>query len=414
MRRTWQLGAAAALVCSALLTAPLPAHAASTVAMPTIHPRAEWGADESLRPRNADGSLTQPPQFEPLQKIIVHHSAADPAPGQTPQQVLQNIYYGDIHDRGFVDFSYTYAIDWNGGIWEGRANAAPGQPAPGPPGMDASGNVVVGAHALSFNAGTVGLVLLGNLDVHPAPPAQYQALVALVAWLAASHGLDPHGVSLYTNPITPSVTATLPNILGHRDVTATDCPGNLFYPLLPQLRDDVAATIAAAQAAVPTLTFSSPTVSVGTSRTVSDTLTVGWPAGATGSLDGLTTPGIAGVGVALTPAPPTAGPVALSLHVPLTVRPGRYPLSVTATSGSASATAQVTLTVPPPCRVPRVIGRTLTAAQRALRAGHCRSNVVRRVRSITPAGRVLRQFAPAGALRVPGFAVALSVSRGTR
>jgi hypothetical protein len=168
------------------------------------------------------------------------------------------------------------------------------------------------------------------------------------------------------------------------------------------------------QSAVPTLTFASPAVSVGTSRTASDTLTVGWPAGATGTLDGLTTPGIAGVGVALTPAPPTAGPVALSLHVPLTVRPGRYPLSVTATSGSAAATAQVMLTVPPPCRVPRVVGRTLPAAQRALRAGHCRSNVVRRVHSSLPVGRVIRQFVPTGALRVPGFPVALTVSRGKR
>jgi hypothetical protein len=397
---------------AALIAAPLPAHAASTLTMPTIHLRAEWGADESLRPRSPDGSLVQQPQFEPLQKIIVHHSAADPAPGQTPQQVLQNIYYDDVHNRGYADFTYTYAIDWNGGIWEGRANAAPGQPAPGPPGMDASGNVVVGAHALNFNAGTVGIVLLGNLDAHPAPPAQYQALVALIAWLSASHGLDPHGVSLYVNPVTPNVTATLPNIIGHRDVTATDCPGNLFYPLLPQLRDDVAAAIAAGQAAAPTLTPASPTVSVGVSRTVSDTLTVGWPAGVTGSLDGLTTPGIPGVDVALTPAPPTPGPVALSLHVPLTVPAGSYPLSVTATSGSASATAQVLLTVPPPCRVPGVVGRTLGAAQRALRAGHCRSNVARRVRSSRPAGRVIRQFTAAGALRVPGFAVALSVSRG--
>jgi beta-lactam-binding protein with PASTA domain len=118
--------------------------------------------------------------------------------------------------------------------------------------------------------------------------------------------------------------------------------------------------------------------------------------------------------VALTPALPTAGPVTLSLHVPLATRPGSYPLSVTGTSGSASATAQVTLTVPPPCRVPRVVGRTLTAAQRALRAGHCRSNVVRRVRSSLPVGRVSRQWTPAGALRIPGFAVALAVSTGKR
>jgi len=41
-----------------------------------------------------------------------------------------------------------------------------------------------------------------------------------------TYGLDPHAA-----------------IVGHRDYNATQCPGNVFYARLPELRDRVAAVL---------------------------------------------------------------------------------------------------------------------------------------------------------------------------
>jgi len=37
---------------------------------------------------------------------------------------------------------------------------------------------------------------------------------------------------------------TFANIGGHRDVSATECPGDAFYPMLPEVRRNVAVLIA--------------------------------------------------------------------------------------------------------------------------------------------------------------------------
>jgi fibronectin type 3 domain-containing protein len=50
---------------------------------------------------------------------------------------------------------------------------------------------------------------------------------------------DPDGI---TSSYTP--TQSLPNIIGHRDVNATECPGDTFYKTLPAVRTTVAARVA--------------------------------------------------------------------------------------------------------------------------------------------------------------------------
>jgi hypothetical protein len=66
----------------------------------------------------------------------------------------------------------------------------------------------------------------------------------LIAWIDSSHGIDPQGSALYTNPVS-GLQATFPNIAGHRDVAATECPGGGFYATLPTIRSDVANLITA-------------------------------------------------------------------------------------------------------------------------------------------------------------------------
>ena len=64
----------------------------------------------------------------------------------------------------------------------------------------------------------------------------------MLASLAAATDRDPLGTTNYVNPIS-GATKTVPTIAGHRDWAATECPGNTFYPTLPQLRADVAAAM---------------------------------------------------------------------------------------------------------------------------------------------------------------------------
>jgi plastocyanin len=65
-----------------------------------------------------------------------------------------------------------------------------------------------------------------------------------------------------------------------------------------------------------------------------------------------------------------------------------------------------------PCRVPRVVGRTLTTARRLIRRAKCAVGRVRYSRSTRPRGRVLRQSPRAGTRMRRGGKVNLVVSRG--
>jgi len=207
---------------------------------PTIIPRSGWGADESLR-FDASGQETWPPEFSPMQKAIVHHTAGrngDPNPAAT----IRAIYWAKAISRGYGDIGYNFLIDEQGRIYEGRHSRAyaPGE---SPTGEDLAGNVVRGVHARNNNYGTVGIALLGNFQHRQPTTAARVALERLLAWKLERHGLDPLGGSVYNSLLGP--TKWLYNISGHRNVDATACPGDTFYPTFPALRQRVAARIAA-------------------------------------------------------------------------------------------------------------------------------------------------------------------------
>jgi hypothetical protein len=170
----------------------------------------------------------------------VHHTAGrnnDPNPAAT----IRAIYWAKAIGRGYGDIGYNFLIDEAGHIYEGRHSRdyAPGEM---PTGEDLAGNVVRGVHAQSHNIGTVGIALLGNFQKVQPTAAARTALDKLLAWKLERHGLDPLGKTLYTNP---AVSERLNIISGHRNVYATACPGDTFYPTFPQLRQRVAARIAA-------------------------------------------------------------------------------------------------------------------------------------------------------------------------
>jgi hypothetical protein len=200
--------------------------------------RAGWGADESYR-FLPDGTESWPPEFFPVQALTVHHTAGlndDPDPAAT----VRAIYYYQAVLLGWGDLGYHALIDERGTVYEGRWSGSDAVPVlGGQPGPDGRLPMVNAGHALGFNAGNIGVALLGDLTGRLPTRAARRGLTAVLALLAALERLDPLGTTDYVNPITGS-TATVATVAGHRDWLATECPGNTFYPQLPVVRGDVA------------------------------------------------------------------------------------------------------------------------------------------------------------------------------
>ncbi|MEV8373193.1 peptidoglycan recognition family protein [Kribbella sp. NPDC056861] len=197
--------------------------------------RAGWGADESLR-FAADGSEIFPQAYFGVQTLTVHHTVTaniDPNPAAT----VRAIYFFHTISEDFGDLGYHLLIDQNGTVYEGRYSG----PDPIPVFHGRVGDaprMCNGVHVGGFNAGNVGVSLLGDLTTTLPTPAARASLVRVLAALAGTTGVDPLGQVNYVNPIS-GATRTVPAISGHRNWSATACPGDAFYPQLPEVRTDV-------------------------------------------------------------------------------------------------------------------------------------------------------------------------------
>ena len=96
--------------------------------------------------------------------------------------------------RGWPDLAYHFMIDAAGNVYEGRPVEAVGDTGTE---YDPTGHLLICCE--------------GNFDEQELPPAQYGALIRMVAWGVAEYGVDPASVQ------------------GHRDVAATSCPGDRLY-----------------------------------------------------------------------------------------------------------------------------------------------------------------------------------------
>jgi hypothetical protein len=156
--------------------------------------------------------------------LIVHHSAGTNDANDWAA-IVRAIYDLHVTGNGWDDVGYNYLIDPDGVIYTGR------------------GNDIRGAHFCGSNTGTMGVCMLGTFT-NVAPTAAARASLAkLLAWKACDRGLDPLGSAYHA-----ASELTLPHIAGHRQGCATACPGDAFFPLLPQVRQETAAEIAACSA----------------------------------------------------------------------------------------------------------------------------------------------------------------------
>jgi hypothetical protein len=163
----------------------------------------------------------------------VHHTAGsnDYTPAQAAA-IVRGIEVYHVKGNGWNDIGYNFLVDRYGTVYEGRAG-----------GMTRN---VIGAHALGFNNGTVGISLIGNFDHVAPPPAMQAALVKLLAWRLDVAHIDPLSTVAYTSGGNAKFKAgkvvTLRAVSGHRDTGPTDCPGTDAYALLPGIAKRVAAT----------------------------------------------------------------------------------------------------------------------------------------------------------------------------
>lgn len=153
-----------------------------------------------------------------VHNLIIHHTAGSNT-DTNYIQVIRNIYIFHTEVRGWSDIGYNYVIAQDGTIFKARD----------PGGLEQDN--VLGAHFCASNTGTMGISMMGTYtDIAP-PDTALQSLVKLLNWKAGKDSLDPLGH--YPHPLNPA----LPVIAGHRDGCATECPGEMLYEKLQEIRD---------------------------------------------------------------------------------------------------------------------------------------------------------------------------------
>ncbi|XP_059048712.1 peptidoglycan-recognition protein LB-like [Achroia grisella] len=149
--------------------------------------RSEWGANPPT------GVAVLP---TPVTHVVIHHSYE---PGvcwttddcKAAMRSMQNYHQ---NGQGWADIGYNFAVGGDGGVYEGR------------------GWQTVGAHAVGYNMLSIGICLIGNWVSALPPQVQLENTRRLIA-----AGVERGFIS--------------PNyrLIGHRQATATECPGDALF-----------------------------------------------------------------------------------------------------------------------------------------------------------------------------------------
>ncbi len=190
---------------------------------PNVISRAQWGADEGIRCGN-------PVYSNKVRAAIIHHTAGsnDYAP-QDSAEIVRSIFAYHTRTLGWCDIAYNALVDKYGQIFEGRFG-----------GFD---KPVEGSHTGGFNRDTWGVAMLGNFDEVAPTPVQLGTVGRLLGWRLSMDGVNPQGTVALASAggaftrFAGGDTLTLPTIFTHRDVGNTDCPGNIAYNLIDEIRE---------------------------------------------------------------------------------------------------------------------------------------------------------------------------------
>ncbi|RZC32060.1 Amidase 2 domain containing protein [Asbolus verrucosus] len=149
--------------------------------------RAGWGA---RKPK-----FTQP-MPNPVPFVVIHHSESPGACTTTSACIaaMKSMQNYHMDHNGWADIGYSFGVGGDGNAYEGR------------------GWSTVGAHAPGYNNKSIGICLIGNWMYALPPDNQLQTVHQLI-----QYGVDQRKIN-------PEY-----KLVGHRQVTATDCPGDRLF-----------------------------------------------------------------------------------------------------------------------------------------------------------------------------------------
>ena len=189
-------------------------------------------AIETVKNENGRSLVWNIERTKTVDRIVIHHTAEDNETGKDDLTLMRAIYYYHAIVRGWGDIGYNYVIGQRGTIYEGRAG----------------GDYTAGAHALWNNKSSVGISVMGNFQTYNVVSEQENALKNLVQYLSKKYGIDLQKTSIGHRECpknsNPGTNCTLLqdfqtyNLLGHREVGYTSCPGNNLFPLLADIRKE--------------------------------------------------------------------------------------------------------------------------------------------------------------------------------
>jgi hypothetical protein len=162
---------------------------------------------------------------ESVKFLLVHHTAASNTyRSSRVAQEIQTIYRFHTGAKRWPDVCYNFFVDRFGGVWEGRAGSLAGP---------------IQADATGGSQGFAQLVcLLGNFETTSPPAAMVESCAMVLGWLAMKYQIDLDQsktvdfISRGSNKWKAGTEVKARPISGHRDMSATLCPGKFLYPKL--------------------------------------------------------------------------------------------------------------------------------------------------------------------------------------
>jgi hypothetical protein len=177
---------------------------------PRIISRAEWWGNESI-----NNELNYwPPEYEGLYRAVVHHTVTGQGDSSA---IMRAIWQFHTYTNGWGDIGYNYVVDSSGNIFQGRYYDP-----------NVAHNLkkdVIGAHALSNNRGTTGVATIGDFSNARPTDKMIDSVANIIAFKSAKYYFNPSGIG-----------PNGPNVVGHRNVGQTSCPGQQLYDRLGDIR----------------------------------------------------------------------------------------------------------------------------------------------------------------------------------
>ncbi|KAM4742715.1 peptidoglycan recognition protein 5 [Anableps anableps] len=155
--------------------------------------RQQWGAATPKQKKSLEG---------PAQRVVIHHTAFQSCKGLAEcKEQLLSIQRLHMKERHFDDIGYNFLIGGDGSVFEGR------------------GWGVMGAHTQGYNSVSLGIAFMGNFNNDT--PSKEEIL---------------SGKQLLMSGVLQGFIRPEFVLNGHRDLGATQCPGENLYAALSQLR----------------------------------------------------------------------------------------------------------------------------------------------------------------------------------